>query len=101
MKRNLPDPRDIAARKALAAMPPAPLERVLRQAEASRRWTSDQLRESRAKHPLNTHEEAIAQMRRFREAIDESAARSATTACGVSPQAVVGASRSGPSLGRA
>lgn len=44
-------------------MPPAPLERVLR-----RRWTSDQLRESRAIHRLNTHKEAIAQMRRFHDA---------------------------------
>jgi hypothetical protein len=76
MKHRFPDPRDVAARKALAAMPPAPLERVLRQAEASRRWTSDQLRESRSKHTLDTHEEAIAQMRRFRAAMDESAARS-------------------------
>lgn len=36
MKARFPDPRDVAARKALAAMPPAPLERVLRQAAASR-----------------------------------------------------------------
>jgi hypothetical protein len=34
--------------------------------------SSDQLRESRANHPLNTHEEAIAQMRGFREAMNES-----------------------------
>jgi hypothetical protein len=71
MKQRLPDPRDIAARKALAAMPPAPLERVLRQAEASRRWTADQLRASRAMHPLKSHEEAVTQMRLFREAMDE------------------------------
>jgi hypothetical protein len=67
---RLPDPRDIAARKALAAMPPAPIERVLQQAAASRRWNADQLRESRAKHPLNTRAEAIAQMQKFREAMD-------------------------------
>ena len=73
MKRHLPDPRDIAARKALAAMPPAPIERVLQQAAASRRWNADQLRESRAKHPLNSHAEAVAQMQRFREVINESA----------------------------
>lgn len=70
MNQGLPDPRDIAARKALAAMPPAPIERVLQQAAASPRWNADQLRDSRAKHPLKTHAEAIAQMRRFREAMD-------------------------------
>ena len=70
--KPLPHPDDIAARKALAAMPPAPLDRVLRQAEASRRWYADQLSESRAHHPLETHAEAIAQMRRFREAMDVS-----------------------------
>ncbi len=69
----LPHPDDVAARKALATMPPAPLERVLQQAAASRRWTADQLRKSRAKHPLKTHADAIAQMRRFREAMNESA----------------------------
>lgn len=68
----LPHPDDIAAREALAAMPPAPLERVLRQAEASRRWTADPLRASQAKRPLTTHPEAIPPMRRFREAIDRS-----------------------------
>jgi hypothetical protein len=36
-----PDPRDVAARKALAAMPPAPLERVLAQAEASRKFIAE------------------------------------------------------------
>ena len=70
MKPRLPHPDDLAARKALAAMTPAPIEWVLRQAEASRQWTAEQLRESRLKHPLNTHAEAIAQMRRFREAMD-------------------------------
>lgn len=73
MNQGLPDPRDIAARKALAAMPPAPIERVLQQAAASRRGNADQLRESRAKHPLKTHAEAIAQMRRFRDAMNEAA----------------------------
>lgn len=72
---RLPHPDDLAAREALAAMPPAPLERVLQQAEASRRWTADQLRFSRAKHPLESHAEAIAQMLRFREAMDKSADR--------------------------
>jgi hypothetical protein len=71
MKQRVPNPRDIAARKGLAAMPPAPLERAPKQAAASRRWTADQLRESRAKHPITTHAEAIAQMRLFREAMDE------------------------------
>lgn len=69
----LPHPDDVAARKALAVMPPAPPERVLRQAEASRRWNAEQLRESRDKHPLKTHADAIAQMQKFREAMDESA----------------------------
>jgi hypothetical protein len=73
MKQSVPDPRDVAARKTLAAMPPAPIERVLRQAEASRQWTADQLRESRAKHPLESYADAIVQMRCFREAMDESA----------------------------
>ena len=70
MNQGLPDPRDIAARKALAAMPPVPIERVLQQAAASRRWTADELRESRAKHRLESHADAIVQMRRFREAMD-------------------------------
>jgi hypothetical protein len=73
MNQGLPDPRDVAARKALAAMPTAPLERILQQAAASQRMIAEQLRESRAKHPLNSHAEATAQMRRFREAMDESA----------------------------
>lgn len=73
VKPRMPHPADLAARKALAARPPAPLERVLEQAAASQRAIADRLRESRAKHPLKTHAEAIAQMRRFREAMDESA----------------------------
>ncbi len=72
MKPSLPLPTAVAARMVLAAMPPAPLELVLRQAEASRQWHADKLRESRAKHPLNTHEEAIAQMRIFRHTMNES-----------------------------
>jgi hypothetical protein len=67
----LPHPDDVSAGMALAALRPAPLEHILRQAEASRRWNAGQLRESRAKHPLTTHAEAIAQMRLFREAMDE------------------------------
>jgi|GEM_PF-2707038 len=38
---RLPDKRDVAARAALAAMPPAPLERVLEQATASRKFISE------------------------------------------------------------
>jgi len=41
MKQGLPDPRDVAARKALAARPPAPLERVLEQAAASRKFIAE------------------------------------------------------------
>lgn len=41
MKQRLPDPRDVAARKALATMPQAPLERVLEQAAASRKFISE------------------------------------------------------------
>jgi hypothetical protein len=37
----LPHPADIAARKALAARPPAPIEHVLAQAEASRRFIAE------------------------------------------------------------
>jgi hypothetical protein len=44
---------------------------VPEQAAASQRSIADQLRESRAKHPLKSHTEAIAQMGRFREAMDE------------------------------
>jgi hypothetical protein len=72
MKPRLPDPRDVAARKALAARPSAPLERVLAQAAASQRMIADSLRESRSKHLLNSHDEAIAQFRRFRQAMDNS-----------------------------
>ena len=38
MKPCLPHPDDVAARKALAAMPPAPLKRVLEQAAAARKF---------------------------------------------------------------
>ena len=74
MNQGLPDPRDVAARKALATKSPAPVERILQQAAASQQTIADQLRESRAKHPLKTHEEASAQMRIFREAMDEASA---------------------------
>jgi hypothetical protein len=74
MNQGLPDPRDVAERKALAAKSPAPVERILQQAAASQQTIADQLRESRANHPLKTHADAIAQMRRFREAMDEASA---------------------------
>jgi len=35
---RLPHPADLAARKALAKMPPAPLSRVLAQAKAGEFW---------------------------------------------------------------
>lgn len=38
---RLPHPADLAARKALAAMPPAPIERVLQQAAASRKFIAE------------------------------------------------------------
>jgi hypothetical protein len=41
MKQLSPDPRVVAARKALAARPPAPLERVLEQAAASRKFIAE------------------------------------------------------------
>ena len=41
-KVTLPHPADVAARKALAEMPPAPLSRVLEQARASQRWREAQ-----------------------------------------------------------
>jgi hypothetical protein len=74
MKQRSPDPRDVAAREVFAATPLAPLERVIQQAATSQRTIADQLRESRAKHPLKTHAEAIAQWRRFRAAMDEASA---------------------------
>jgi hypothetical protein len=37
----LPHPADLAAQKALAQRPPAPLERVLEQAAASRKFISE------------------------------------------------------------
>jgi hypothetical protein len=37
----LPYPADLAARKALAQRPPAPLERVLEQAASSRKFIAD------------------------------------------------------------
>jgi len=41
MKPRFPDPRMVAARKAPAARPPAPLERVLEQAAASRKFIAE------------------------------------------------------------
>jgi hypothetical protein len=41
MKECFPDPRIVAARKALAARPPAPLVRVLEQAAASRKFFAE------------------------------------------------------------
>ncbi|MCX6880206.1 MAG: hypothetical protein NTW21_41340 [Verrucomicrobia bacterium] len=43
VKPRLPDSRDVAARKALAAQAPAPLARVLRQAAASRDFIAGRL----------------------------------------------------------
>lgn len=76
MKQRFPDPRDVAARKSLTANSPAPIERILQQASASQSSLAEQLSESRAKHPLKTRAEAIAQMRRFRSAMDEASASS-------------------------
>jgi hypothetical protein len=39
---------------------------------------ADSLRESRSKHLLNSHDEAIAQFRRFRQAMGESADRTSS-----------------------
>jgi hypothetical protein len=41
-KVTLPHPDDLAARKALAQMQPAPIERVLMQAAASRKFIAEQ-----------------------------------------------------------
>jgi hypothetical protein len=41
MKPRSPDPRDVAARKALAARPSAPLERILAQAASSRKFIAE------------------------------------------------------------
>ena len=41
MKQRFPDPRDVSARMALAARPPAPLERVLEQAAAARKFIAE------------------------------------------------------------
>lgn len=67
-------PDDIADCKALEGMPSAPLESTLQKAGTSRPWSAEQLRASRAKHPLNSRAEAIAQMRRFRDAMDQASA---------------------------
>lgn len=69
---SLPHPADIAARNAQAALLPTPLSSIVAQAEASRRQIADQLRASRAGHPLTSHAEAVAQFRKFRAAGNES-----------------------------
>lgn len=69
---SLPHPADIVARKAQVARSPTPLSSALAQAEAARRQIADQLRASRARHPLTSHAEAVAQFRKFRAAGNES-----------------------------
>ncbi len=41
MKQRIPDPRVATARMALAARPPAPLERVIEQIVASRKFIAE------------------------------------------------------------
>lgn len=55
MKQSLPDPRDFAAREALAARPPAPVERVQRQAEASRAFIAEWRAKGLPDQPLPPH----------------------------------------------
>jgi hypothetical protein len=55
MKSRFPDPRDVAARKALAARPPAPLERVLEQAAASRKFIAEWRAKGLPDLPLPPH----------------------------------------------
>jgi hypothetical protein len=55
MKQSFPDPRIIAARKALAARPPAPLERVLEQAAASRKFIAEWRAKGLPDLPLPPH----------------------------------------------
>jgi len=55
MKQGLPDPRDVAARTALAAKPPAPLERVLEQAAASRKFIAEWRAKGLPDLPLPPH----------------------------------------------
>jgi len=55
MKHYFPDPRDVAARKALAARPPAPLDRVLIQAAASRLFIDEWRAKGLPDLPLPPH----------------------------------------------
>ncbi len=55
MKKHLPDSRDVAARKAIAASPPAPLERVLEQASASRKFIAEWRAKGLPNLPLPPH----------------------------------------------
>jgi len=55
MKPRFADPRDVAARKALAARPPAPLERVLDQAAASRKFIAEWRTKGLPDLPLPPH----------------------------------------------
>jgi hypothetical protein len=52
-KVTLPHPDDLAARKALALMQPAPIERVLIQAAASRKFIAERLARDSAEHPVS------------------------------------------------
>jgi hypothetical protein len=51
----LPLPADLAARKALAQRPPAPLERVLEQAAASRKFIAEWRAKGLPDLPLPPH----------------------------------------------
>jgi hypothetical protein len=55
MKPRFPDPRIVATRKTLAARPPAPLERVLEQAAASRKFIADWRAKGLPDLPLPPH----------------------------------------------
>jgi hypothetical protein len=52
---QLPHPADVAARKELAKMPPAPLERVLQQAAASRKFIDEWRAKGLPDLPLPPH----------------------------------------------
>lgn len=62
----LPHPADLAARKALAARPPAPIERVLTQAEASRRFIAEWRAHGRPDRPYCQNPNLVAPQERFR-----------------------------------
>jgi|LakMenEpi03Aug12_release.lakeMendotaPanAssembly.Ray.scaffolds.fasta_scaffold1199778_1 hypothetical protein len=55
MKPRFPDSRIVATRKALAARPPAPLERVLEQAAASRKFIAEWRAKGLPDLPLPPH----------------------------------------------